>query len=448
MKQSVYFEEFLAERVNLNDTRLGQLDSRVKAIVAELTKDAQLGQHLRQWEKQGSWAQRTIIRPRKNDEFDADILLHLDEVPGWEPKDYLRHTRGALRRSQRYREMVRKKNRCVRVGYSNDCHVDVVPTVSLSDGRQAIVNWADNAFEATNPQAFTDWMKQQDGIARGNLRKCVRLLKFIRDSKDSFDIPSVILTLLLGDQVVNEGADERYADVPTTLVTLLTDLHLYLQKLPDDGTMPPIHLPKCPGPSLNHRWQDPTKIRNFRAAIGRYAAWASTAHAAADAKAILDGWQKLFGDDFSPIDPLEPRQISAAAFAKSPGTRHDREVPGEEFIEQRFAFAPTHDAEIVARVLPRGGFRHGLLAVLGFVPRGSHVEFEFRSNAPGAYLVFWKVRNFGSEVGTRWRGQLMEGRSSPHHQEPTSISGKHWIQAYAVQDGKVVAWAQCAVPIR
>lgn len=448
MKQSAYFGKFLADRVNLDDTRLGHLDTRVKAIVAELMKDSQLGRHVRRWEKQGSWAQRTIIRPRKNDEFDADILLHLDEVPGWEPKDYLRHTRGALRRSQRYREMVRKKNRCVRVGYANDCHVDVVPTVKLSDGRQVIVNWKDNAFEDTNPQGFTDWMKQQDDITRGNLRKCVRLLKFIRDSKDSFYIPSVILTLLLGEQVTEEGADERYADVPTTLVTLLTDLHLHLQSLPDDGTMPPIHLPKCPGPSLNHRWDDPTKIRNFRAAIGRYAAWASTAHAAADAKAILDGWQTLFGNDFSPAGSLEPRQVSAAAFAKPSGTRHDHEVPGEQFIEHKFTFAPTNDAEIVARVLPRAGFRHGPLAVLGFVPKGSSIEFEFRSDAPGPYEVFWKVRNFGNEVGTQWRGELMEGGYSPHHQEPSAISGRHWIQAYAVQHGKVIAWAQCAVPIR
>ncbi|QCP08762.1 nucleotidyltransferase [Micrococcus luteus] len=448
MKQSAYFGKFLADRVNLDDTRLGHLDSRVKAIVAELMKDVQLGQHVRRWEKQGSWAQRTIIRPRKNDEFDADILLHLNEVPGWEPKDYLRHTRGALRRSQRYREMVRKKNRCVRIGYANDCHVDVVPTIKLSDGRQVIVNWKDNAFEDTNPQGFTDWLKQQDDITRGNLRKCVRLLKFIRDSKDSFDIPSVILTLLLGKQVTKEGADERYADVPTTLVTLLTDLHLYLQRLPDDGTMPPIHLPKCPGPSLNHRWDDPTKIRNFRLVVGRYAAWASTAHAAADSKAILDGWQTLFGKDFSPDGQLEPRQVSAAAFAKTSGTRHNREVPQEEFIEHKFTFAPTHDAEIIARVLPRTGFRHGLLAVLGFVPKGSRIEFEFRSDAPGPYRVYWKVRNFGSEVGNQWRGHLMEGGYSPHHQEPSAITGKHWIQAYAVQDGKVIAWAHCAVPIR
>lgn len=448
MKQSTYFGTFLTDRVNLNETGLQQLDARVQAIVAELQKDPHLGQLVRRVEKQGSWAQRTIIRPQKNDEFDADILLHLSEVPGWEPQDYLRYTRRALLRSPRYREMVQKKNRCVRVAYANDCHVDVVPTVRLSNGRQVIVNWAHNAFEDTNPQGFTDWMKQQDDITRGNLRKCIRVLKLVRDSKDTFDIPSVILTLLLGEQVTKEGADERYADVPTTLVTLLTDLHLYLEKLPDDGTMPPIHLPKCPGPSLNHRWNDPTKIRNFRAVIARYATWASTAHAGVEPKAILDGWQKLFSSDFNPRDPLEPRQISAAAFAKTSGTRHDSEVAGEEFIEDRYLFAPAYDADIVARVLPRTGFRHGLLAVLGFVPKGSRVEFEFRSHAPGPYRLYWKVRNFGSEVGGQWRGQLVNGGDNPHHQEPTAISGKHWIQAYAVQDGKVVAWAHCVVPIR
>lgn len=63
---------------------------------------------------------------------------------------YLPQTRAAFRRSSVYKDRVRKKNRCVRIGYANDCHVDVVPYLVLADGRQVIVNYEANEFEDTN----------------------------------------------------------------------------------------------------------------------------------------------------------------------------------------------------------------------------------------------------------------------------------------------------------
>jgi hypothetical protein len=37
----------------------------------------------------------------------------------------------------------------VRISYANDCHVDVVPAVTLDDGRQVIICYRDNTFEDT-----------------------------------------------------------------------------------------------------------------------------------------------------------------------------------------------------------------------------------------------------------------------------------------------------------
>lgn len=449
MKQSTYFDSFLATHVNLNQTRLDQLKSRVTAIVNVLKGDDVIGDNVTGAERQGSWAQRTIIKPQKTDEFDADILLHLDEVPGWAPREYLRIVRRRLQNSTTYRGKVQKKNRCVRVVYAGACHVDVVPTVALADGRQVIVNWASDEFEDTNPDGFTDWMRDQDEVTGGNLRKCIRLLKFLRDSKDSFDIPSVILTLLLGEQVEATGAAERYKDVPTTLVSLLTDLNLALQGHPVEGEMPEIRLPRCPGPPLNHRWDDPTKIANFRAVVARYAQWASEAHAATEPAAILRGWQRLFGDKFAPGSDLEPAIPGASTLAQAAGTRHHRECRGEEFIESEFGFAPRYDAEIVARVLPKDGFRAGLLSMLKLVGKHRRVRFEFRTTTPGRFDLRWKVRNFGEEAGAQLRGELMQGDDQMRiHEEPTAFAGDHWIEAYAVQGGEVVAWAHCPVPIR
>jgi hypothetical protein len=71
---------------------------------------------------------------------------------------------GRVTRSSVYKEMVRKKNRCVRIGYANDCHIDVVPHLVLATGRQVIVNSEEDKFEDTNPQGFTAWMKEKDDL--------------------------------------------------------------------------------------------------------------------------------------------------------------------------------------------------------------------------------------------------------------------------------------------
>ncbi|MBY8854502.1 hypothetical protein K7G98_42165, partial [Saccharothrix sp. MB29] len=70
------------------------------------------------------------------------------------------------------------------VQYANNAmHVDIVPFVVLSDGTQNIVNRDDNCWERTNPGGFTTWMQGKDKITGGNLRKVIRLLKFLRDHK-------------------------------------------------------------------------------------------------------------------------------------------------------------------------------------------------------------------------------------------------------------------------
>ena len=136
MKLLGYFDTFLAGVVNLNQTRLTLLDSRVQAIVRSLERDSVIGPLLQGHIPQGSWAHRTIIRPVEGREFDADVLLTLAEVEAWSdsPKIYLQQLRAAFKRSTTYADMVRRKNRCVRIGYSGDCHVDVVPHLILPAG--------------------------------------------------------------------------------------------------------------------------------------------------------------------------------------------------------------------------------------------------------------------------------------------------------------------------
>ena len=104
MKHVNTFTAFLRDTVNINQTRLDQLDEHVEAIYAALEDDDKLGELVLDKLPQGSWPHRTIIKPLKDHEFDADFLLVLDENPEWSehPSEYINAVYAALRRHSTY----------------------------------------------------------------------------------------------------------------------------------------------------------------------------------------------------------------------------------------------------------------------------------------------------------------------------------------------------------
>ncbi len=92
MKHTALFKIFMDGVVDLNTTRLGQLESSVEAIKTFI-RDSNWEPRVRSFLAQGSWAQRTIIKPIAGSPFDADILVRVSHVDGWEPRDYLNNRR-------------------------------------------------------------------------------------------------------------------------------------------------------------------------------------------------------------------------------------------------------------------------------------------------------------------------------------------------------------------
>lgn len=448
MKLLDYFASFLKETVNLDDERLALLDLRVEAIVAALGLDETVGPLLIEHIPQGSWAHKTIICPLPGDEFDADFLLRLEEVPEWadSPKEYLKTVRSAFRRHTDYADKVEKKNRCVRIRYANACHVDVVLYIVRVDeaGLETgvIVDFAENAWEETNPLGFTDWINEKDQIAKSNLRRVIRLLKYVRDYKGTFSAKSVILTTLVGERVLPWKTDERYKDVPTTLVSVLEDLDAWLG---NHDTMPPLPDPSCPDTTFNHRWTE-AEYQNFRTQIARYAAWAREAYDEPDKTASLAAWQRIFGDDFK----APTSTISESALVKAAAPAPEASSV-EEFIENDASvtgYAGIGTATIEASFEPFGGGRRRPLALGRPVFKGGSLTFEVKTtDIPQPFQVIWKVRNFGEDARRAGglRGQLMPG--TVLRKESTLYRGKHHIECFIVKNGRVMAFDRFVVRI-
>lgn len=435
MNHAAAVEQFLTGVVNLNPDRLAQLDTHVAALVGALADDKVIGPMVREHLPQGSWAHETIIRPvGDRDEFDADLLLRLEPNAAWNasPARYLREVRAAFRRHPVYRSKVIKKNRCVRINYAGDCHVDVVPYLVLPDGRQVIVNYAEDKFEDTNPAGFTAWMREKDELAGGNLRKVIRLTKYLRDLKNTFDCPSVILTTLLGEAVQAFDPAGRYGDVATAFTALLTDLEAQLDRQPD---MPELEDPSCPGTWFAHRWS-PEKYKTFSACVRRYAAWARAALGEDDVDRAEAAWRELFGPEFR-------RPAPVLGFRSVPAPRAvPARAPKEQFIEEQgLMLAGGYTARIDARVAPQAGFRHGPLRSMRAVPKHRSITFRLITDAPVSCRVIWKVRNRGEEA-TRLgalRGELIPDRGGRRHTETTLYAGQHYVEVYVIDGDTVVA---------
>lgn len=306
MKHTTHFNSFLNQTVNLSKWRLEKLEDRVGAIYTALKNDETLGPRVVKKIPQGSWAQRTIINPVGSAAFDADFMLLMEEEPDWanDPKQYANAVYNALHNHRTYKDMPHgRKCRCVYVNYAeNAMHVDVVPYVVLSDGRKVIINRDANTFESTDPEGFTQWMRDKDAITNGNLRKTIRLVKYIRDHKGSFGgVRSILITTLLGERVEawrNAADPGYYADLPTTLLHVMRDLDDYLQ-----GSIlkPTVYDPSNTGGTFDHRWTQET-YANFRTRIHAITLGIEAAFDETDSEKSVAKWQKVFGAKFKVPD--------------------------------------------------------------------------------------------------------------------------------------------------
>ena len=430
MKLIAYFKHFLDTTVNLNDDRIATLNERVDAITSFLRDHEVFSEYFLDVIPQGSYAQRTIIKPVGTKEYDADVLLALKEHPDWTPAEYTAELKKAFEGSWRYKGKAHKRTRCVYIDYADDFHLDVVPYV---ESRDDITNNKTDDWEHTDPQGFTAWMEGKGRIVGGGrLQAVLRLLKYVRDSKKTFAIKSCLLTILVGQRV--EGSktvfDEKYyVDLPTALVHILEDLDTYLQA---NATMPAIWDPAGTGQDFSQRW-DQDGYTTFRTQIHYYAGKVREAYDEQDKTKSLTAWQAVFGVGFKAPPATESKAALTASAA----------APGEQFLDRtlQIPIRITEKVRLVGRVRPVGVQRaYDLPARGGVVGKRRDIDFELRDcTVTGPYDVYWKVKNTGREASAirQLRGEVTKGGPSRH--ETTAYVGSHYVEVYIVKNGVCVA---------
>ena len=222
------------------------------------------------------------------------LQIVMNPNPNWQPKDYVDAIYNALKQNHNYADKLRLKTRCVTIDYAGDFHLDVVPRVT-SQGRHYVCNRVENKFEPTDGTGYRDWFNEKNRITGGNLKRVVRLLKYLRDHKNNYTAKSILLTTLAGITIrPSDEGTEAVSTVSDTLVTVLTRMDNILQQHP---YMPEVKNPALATENFNRHW-DQAKYANFRARVNSHAQTAKKAKADPSTEASINSWKKLFGDSF------------------------------------------------------------------------------------------------------------------------------------------------------
>lgn len=443
MKLESSFTSLLKNVINLNESRYQTAKSGVDTVTSILKNDELFGDKFIDAKPQGSFRHETIIKPVDSGlDFDVDILFEMDAVDEWSPADYLNKLSSQLKKFDRYKDKIdtRGKTRCVTIDYESDFHIDIVPTIEIY-GVSVVMNKTTNLYEPTDGDGYARWFLRKNLItSKKYLTKTIRLLKYVRDSKKSFDVKSVVLTTLLGNQVLDgDKSDELYPDVSTTFTRLITRLDTFLQSNP---SVPTITNPVLPSENFN-RHLDQAKYTKFRDSIRVLAEQALDAYKEEDETKSLKKWQKIFGDVFAlPEKPIATER---------PRTVFGRRDPVEQFLSDfHISENLTHSVRIDARVVQDGFRPFFLRAASQLLRKQRKLEFIISScTAPSPYSVKWKIKNTGDEAQRidDLRGEILDDLGNQTRKENTKYEGSHYVECYIIKNGVCIAKDRIDVPI-
>jgi hypothetical protein len=306
------------ERLKLDIARRGRIESALSHFDAFCRQDDQLKVALAEAPfLQGSVATNTAIRPLAGDEFDVDVVygfrLLVFEERHRRPMPIFNWFVARLQGDDYYRTHLIRKNRCVRIDYAGDFHVDIIPSTAEAPGHQPygvpardLSDWITN-----DPKGFSGWLKRRDAASGledaagdGVLVRSVRFMKRWRDQwfGEETAVSSLLLTTVLGKHEASQQnylpplADPLYPQYKADaayLYDLLRLTHSCLIQPPRNAFQHPTLTEENLARNLDAQGLE-LFLRRLDSCIGhlKSAIWAKS-----DAEAIAS-YRKAFGDSF------------------------------------------------------------------------------------------------------------------------------------------------------
>lgn len=158
-------EELLAiaaANLELDETRKKQMHSAYKAVNDVFDKDEEFFKdYTVNVYAQGSLIIGTTIKPLPGKEFDLDIVLKVDDsYLNHTPKEIYNEVYRVLSEHGTYSPLLQKKNRCIRINYNSDFHMDILPGCKITTDNTRVMIPNDKTlrdWSRTDPKSYAEW---------------------------------------------------------------------------------------------------------------------------------------------------------------------------------------------------------------------------------------------------------------------------------------------------
>ncbi|RDK89152.1 nucleotidyltransferase domain-containing protein [Marinirhabdus gelatinilytica] len=172
----------MAESLELDNSRSSRMESAYNAIYDVLKADPVFFSKVDfVVYPQGSKAIGTTTKPYGKDEFDLDIVVHIrDMYYNYTSSEIYNHLIRVFRGNDVYRPKLMPKNRCARINYSGDFHLDILPgcIVIENEDKLMVPDRELASWTSTFPKGYIGWFL--------NIAKDVRQPILLRKAYENF----------------------------------------------------------------------------------------------------------------------------------------------------------------------------------------------------------------------------------------------------------------------
>ena len=237
---------------------------------------------------QGSMKIGTTVKPLGREEYDLDFVceFRFSVSQLQSPLQLLKLLEARLRQHELYRSILEMKNRCVRLNYANQFHMDILPACPDPQGGGSCLFVPDRksrSWSFSNPKGYADWFEsrcelalrllmeqrrlmakaepippQQAAEEKAVLKRVVQLLKRWRDVHYQREPKLAPISMVLTTMAAQAYGGER--TVTGALTSVLNNVvSLVAQSAPRVFVLNPANRKE----DLSERWNDAAQYRAF-----------------------------------------------------------------------------------------------------------------------------------------------------------------------------------------
>jgi hypothetical protein len=422
---------------------------------------------------QGSFRLGTVVHPLAVYDYDIDLVCVLnltkDDGSQKELKDLIGKQ---LKRNVELKPHVSPGCRCWLVDYPPESdlpgfHMDVLPSIPNPEQRPTGIFLTDTElfhWQKSNPKAYSSWFYSrmapillEKRAAAANsakvniedvpewriktpLQMAVQLLKRHRDiyfQPVPDDRPvSIIVTTLAA--LAYRGQSSLY----NALLDVMTDMPKFIERKADKWW---ITNPTEADENFADRWNEhPQRSNNFFTWLKRAQEDFSRLGATGRLEEVFQILNTSLGRE---VTATVMRDLGFSQSQKD--LKVPRAIPGLGDTSHRL-HAPwprykSYIADIRASVYLKQNRRRLWPLANRPIPKNLWIRFEVTTNTPPPYEVVWQVVNTGKEAAEagKLRGGFEKDGSDKNRVrwETTLYRGTHWVQAFVVKNGVMVAEA-------